>query len=127
MCKAGSLGDVSCEALPYGQDSGGRCDAENIEQVLGEDDENRPHDGAQQAAPAAAVDLQSNNQQQARVDLQSSNQQQARVDGSSDQCKKGIRDQIDTIDAQMREGYDSAQGQRYRESLRALTTRLHNC
>jgi hypothetical protein len=115
MCKAGSLGDVSCEALPYGQDPGGRCDAENIEDGLAEDDENRPRDGARQTAPAAAVDLQS------------SNQQQARVDGASDQCKMGIRDQIDAIDAQMREGYDSAQGERYRENLRALTTRLHNC
>jgi len=115
MCKAGSLGDVSCEALPYGQHPDGRCDAENIENGLAEDDDNRPQDGLQQAAPAAAVDLQG------------SNQQQARADGASAQCKKGIRDQIDAIDAQMREGYDSAQGERYRENLRALTTRLHNC
>ncbi len=115
MCKAGSLGDVRCEVLPYGQEPGDRCDAENIEDGLAVDDEIRPRDGAQQAAPAAAVDLQS------------SNRQQARVDGSGDQCKQGIRDQIDAIDAQMRAGYDSAQGERYRENLRALTTRLRNC
>jgi hypothetical protein len=107
MCEAGSLGDVRCEALPYGQDPGGRCDAEN--------DENRAPDDLQQPAPAVAIDMQS------------SNQQQARIDGSNDQCKKGIRDQIDAIDAQMREGYDSAQGERYRESLRLLTTRLRQC
>jgi len=99
MCEAGLLGDVRCEVLPYGQDPGGRCDAENIENGLTGDDENRPPD-----------------------DLQ-----QARINGFNEQCKQGIRDQIDAIDAQMREGYDSAQGERYRESLRVLTTRLRQC
>ncbi len=115
MCKAGSLGDVRCEALPYGQDPGGRCDAEYIEDGLTGDDDNRAPDDLQQPAPAAVIDVQN------------SNQQQARIDGSNNQCKKGIRDQIDAIDAQMREGYDSAQGERYRESLRVLTTRLRQC
>ena len=55
------------------------------------------------------------------------NQQQARIDESNNQCKQAIRDQIDAIDAQMRKGYDSAQGERYREQLRALTNRLHDC
>ncbi len=106
MCKAGSLGDVRCEALPYGQDPGGRCD------------DQEPDAGpVESIAPAQALPLAE----------QTNIQQQARTDVSNDQCKKGIRDQIDAIDAQMRTGYDSAQGERYRERLRALTTRLHQC
>jgi hypothetical protein len=113
MCKAGSLGDVRCEVLPYGQEPGDRCDPEKTEENLSGDYDNRPNGELQQSASAVGV--------------QASNQQQARTSGSSDQCKKGIRDQIDAIDAEMRSGYDSAQGERYRESLRTLTTRLHNC
>ena len=106
MCKAGSLGDVRCEALPYGQDPGGRCD-----------DEETDAGPVESIAPAQALPLAE----------QTNIQQQARTDVSNDQCKQGIRDQIDAIDAQMRRGYDSAQGERYRERLRALTTRLHQC
>ncbi len=106
MCKAGSLGDVRCEALPYGQDPGGRCDD-------GETDAGP----VESIAPAQALPLAE----------QTNIQQQARTDVSNDQCKQGIRDQIDAIDAQMRRGYDSVQGERYRERLRALTTRLHQC
>ncbi len=115
MCKAGSLGDVRCDVLPYGQEPGDRCDPEKTEENLSVDADSRPNGELQQSASATTVGVQA------------SNQQQARASGSSDQCKKGIRDQIDAIDAEMRSGYDSAQGERYRESLRTLTTRLHNC
>jgi hypothetical protein len=115
MCKAGSLGDVRCEVLPYGQEPGDRCDPEKTEDNLAGDDDGLPTGEPQQSASATTAGVQT------------SIQQQVRADGSSDQCKKGIRDQIDAIDAQMRAGYDSAQGERYRESLRTLTTRLHNC
>ncbi len=106
MCKAGSLGDVRCEALPYGQDPGKPCEDEDPDGVL--DVSMAPAQALPVAAPAT-------------------NQQQARIDESNDQCKQVIRDQIDAIDAQMRKGYDSAQGERYRENLRVLTTRLRDC
>ncbi len=94
MCDAGSLGDVRCELLPYGQDMGSnRCN---------------PDAGSDRAAaeqPAIG----------------------ATINAASEQCKQGARDEIDVIDAQMRQGYDPAQGELYRERLLALTTRLREC
>ncbi len=88
MCEAGSLGDVRCELLPYGQDMGSnRCNP----------------DAGKEATTSATVD------------------------NASEQCKQDARDEIDAIDAQMRQGYDPAQGELYRERLLALTTRLREC
>jgi hypothetical protein len=42
-------------------------------------------------------------------------------------CKDRYRDQIDAIDAQMRNGYDSEQGEVYRERLRRLTSSMREC
>jgi len=94
MCEAGSLGDVRCELLPYGHESGSnRCNPQAGE---GRDASEQPMAGAT-------------------------------IDAASEQCKKNARDEIDEIDAQMRQGYDPAQGERYRERLRMLTTRLREC
>ena len=43
------------------------------------------------------------------------------------ECKQAYRDQIDAIDAEMRHGYSSEQGERYRERLRSLTERMREC
>ena len=48
-------------------------------------------------------------------------------DAAREQCRNSYRDQIDDIDAQMRSGYDSAQGEVYRERLRVLTKNLRAC
>ncbi len=91
MCEAGSLGDVRCELLPYGQDLGSnRCN---------------PDAGGAGEQPATG----------------------ATINAATEQCKQGTRDEIDEIDAQMRQGYDPAQGERYRERLLVLTTRLREC
>jgi hypothetical protein len=43
------------------------------------------------------------------------------------QCKKKYRDAIDEIDAEMRQGYSSEQGEAYRQRLRILTEQLRAC
>lgn len=113
MCKAGSLGDVRCESLPYGRDPTGQsCDPDTAEPV------------AAQVAPVASS---TNQTQFANSDINRQADSQARNDAAHEQCKKRYRDQIDAIDAQMRSGYDSAQGEAYREQLRVLTTNLRAC
>jgi Domain of unknown function (DUF4124) len=113
MCKAGSLGDVRCESLPYGQDDTGEaCNPDAT--VNPADAVGARHAGEEEVARVA-----------------SSENEIARMAGSNDvatdQCKKRYRDQIDAIDAQMRSGYDSAQGEAYRERLRVLTSSLRAC
>ena len=44
-----------------------------------------------------------------------------------ERCKKKYRDQIDAIDAQMRSGYTSEQGEAFRKRLRGLTEKLRAC
>jgi len=44
-----------------------------------------------------------------------------------DECKKRYRDQIDEIDAEIRESYSAEQGDQYKERLLALTRQLRGC
>ena len=102
-CRARSLGDVSCEALPLSYtESFGGCDAdpEAIEIV----------------APPPV--------QQQPVQRSTST---SRSPEQIEECKDNYRDQIDEIDAQMRRGYSSDQGEIYRERLRTLTQQLRAC
>jgi len=113
MCKAGSLGDVRCESLPYGQDpSGESCDpdATNVE-----------------ATPVTPIASTTDQTQFTNGNIDPQANSQASSNEAREQCKKSYRDQIDAIDAQMRGGYDSAQGDVYRERLRVLTTNLRAC
>lgn len=104
-CRARSLGDVSCELMPLSfTESLGGCDGE------GEVAINEPV--AQAPALAPALNRKTENTVSTEF---------------VEQCKKRYRDQIDAIDAQMRQGYTSAQGEAYRERLRALTEQLRNC
>ncbi|MDX2411270.1 MAG: hypothetical protein QNK16_04055, partial [Woeseiaceae bacterium] len=109
-CRAGSFGEVSCEVLPLSFTEGfGGCDAEEL---------------AESQEPATArPDV---------VENPTASRSVPRADDSRSseliqQCKKRYRDQIDAIDAEMRRGYSSAQGEAYRERLRVLTQRLRSC
>jgi hypothetical protein len=109
-CRAGSLGDVSCESLPSSfTDSLGSCDAD----AAAEEQQQAPIDTP---PPAGAI---------------ASRARQPATRGSDSepvqQCKKRYRDEIDAIDAQMRRGYTSEQGEVYREQLRDLTRQLRRC
>ena len=102
-CRARSFGDVSCEALPLSFIQGlGGCDEEGWEEPPIE------------AAPPVA------SRTTARANY-------SRNDEFTMQCKKRYRDQIDAIDAEMRRGYSSAQGEAYRARLRVLTQQLRRC
>jgi hypothetical protein len=125
MCKAGSLGDVSCESLPYGQDpTGKRCnpddeDAATTIAAVGSSNGSAPL--GTNRPPAQQEPANSN---PSRI---VSNADSAEDTAKTEACKKRYRDQIDAIDARMRSGYDSEQGEVYRERLRTLTTRLREC
>ena len=60
-----------------------------------------------------------------------STQTRSFVSGRNDEeiqtCKKHYRDSIDEIDAEMRKGYGSEQGEVFRQRLRQLTEKLRAC
>lgn len=125
MCKAGSLGDVRCASLPYGQDpTGDRCDPDfaddSVDAVAAHSTQGTTHAGEDDITLMAGSNI-----------VAGSNMVGSNMAGSNDaareQCRNSYRDQIDDIDAQMRSGYDSAQGEVYRERLRVLTKNLRAC
>jgi hypothetical protein len=106
-CRVGSFGDASCEELPLSFTEGiGGCDGEGeVQEILAEE----PGDPQTFAAMTT----------------------RSTVNGRSDEeiqtCKKHYRDSIDEIDAEMRGGYSSEQGEAYRQRLRLLTEKLRAC
>ena len=110
-CEAGSFGDASCGALPssYTEIVGG-CDSADgpsvPEDVVGEPlAEQAPLQAPQSSASAVS----------------------SRSAAEIQECKKTLRDQVDEIDAKMRSGYSSAQGEIYKEQLRTLTQAMRRC
>lgn len=118
-CQARSLGDVSCEALPLsytesiGGCNGGEAEIAPAPSSLGD----APDQVQRQQASRAATNESAADKKVA----------QARSEELTQQCKKKYRDQIDAIDAQMRKGFSSEQGERYRQQLRGLTQQLRKC
>ena len=112
-CQAGSFGDASCDAFPAPFTDGlGGCDGELQENVT-------------------AQDVVSLNPGTPAAGEQSSPQRQPATAGRSSEdlaaCKQHYRDAIDAIDAEMRRGYSSEQGEVYRQRLRQLTQSLRAC
>jgi hypothetical protein len=106
-CQFGSFGEARCEALPLSfTDSLGGCDGEGESQEMLAKQSGDPR-------------------RRASTPTRSS------VSGRSDEeiqtCKKHYRDSIDEIDAQMRKGYGSEQGEVFRQRLRQLTEKLRAC
>jgi hypothetical protein len=110
-CEAGSFGDASCYALPssYTETVGG-CEPEDgplvAENVVGEPLETQAPLQAQQSSASTVS---------------------SRSAAEVQECKKPLRDQVDEIDAKMRSGYSSAQGEIYKEQLRSLTQAMRRC
>ena len=119
-CKAKSFGDVSCDALPLSfTESLGGCNAENVEEI------------SEERTAQVATTMSSLNER-TLTEVTSARAVQRPVAATSDKeaaerCKKKYRDQIDAIDAQMRSGYTSEQGEAYRQRLRGLTEKLRAC
>lgn len=121
-CKARSFGDASCDALPLSfTESLGGCNAEAIEEAPQE----------RRAEVATTMSALSEGTSTAATNS-SAERRPATVTASIDkeavaECKKKYRDQIDAIDAQMRSGYTSEQGEAFRQRLRGLTEKLRAC
>ncbi|MDJ0940642.1 MAG: DUF4124 domain-containing protein [Woeseiaceae bacterium] len=119
-CEAGSLGDVSCDALPlsYTEPLGG-CDPETGALAEADPDE-APVSTFSETVPAVESG-------EAATSRPRSGGADEQVSARRAACEKSTRDRIDAIDAAMRRGYDSEQGERYREQLRELTRQLREC
>ena len=106
-CSVGSFGDASCEELPQAfTDTIGGCDGDLQDEAI-------------IAETRAETNLA------ARAPQQSANS--GRSLEAIDACKQHYRDEIDEIDADMRRGYGSEQGEVYRQRLRLLTEKLRAC
>lgn len=106
-CQAGSFGDASCDALPGSFTDGiGGCDGELIDVV------------AATTEPTASTNEAPTQQQPV---------ERTRSAEDTAACKQHYRDTIDAIDAEMRRGYSSEQGEAYRQQLRQLTEKLRAC
>ena len=109
-CRARSFGDVSCQVLPLSfTEALGGCDADDA-------------DKTQEPSMAASAATESSGTGRSTPRVENS-----RSGEMAQQCKKRYRDRIDAIDAEMRRGYSSAQGEAYREQLRVLTQQLRRC
>jgi hypothetical protein len=106
-CRVGSFGDATCEALPLSFTEGvGGCDGEGeAQEILAEAQGETPSFAATPTRSFAS----------------------GRSDEEIQTCKKHYRDAIDEIDAEMRKGYGSEQGEIYRQRLRQLTQQLRAC
>lgn len=117
MCSAGSLGDVSCEALPFNEyDDPDRCEENGTE--------DEADDGA---SAAAAATVGAAERRPAAAPAPAASSAQADRSEAVESCKQPVRDKIDAINESMRSGYDPARGERYREELRELSRRYRDC
>jgi len=106
-CQAGSFGNASCEAFPGSFTDGlGGCDGELQDELV----------AATEAPVSASVPT---------TQQQPSARERSTEDTAT--CKQHYRDAIDDIDAEMRRGYSSEQGEAYRQQLRQLTEKLRAC
>jgi len=108
-CQARSLGEVSCETLPGSF-------AETLASCNPDLEEDRVASslgtGETTVSPSRPIRTTASTN---------------RSDVEVAQCKKKHRDAIDAIDAEMRRGYSSEQGEVYRQRLRVLTEQLRAC
>lgn len=119
-CKARSFGDVSCEVLPLSfTETIGGCNAEDIEETS---------DGQPVQIATTMSSLSERTLTETRAARPTQQPETDEVDNEAvERCKKKYRDQIDAIDAQMRSGYTSEQGEAFRKRLRGLTEKLRAC
>jgi len=118
-CKSKSFGSASCEALPPTFTDGiGSCDPEKeADAMFGAGSGEFPLDTTSTNSRAT----------EARRAPATNRAASSRSAKDTQQCKKPIRDKIDVIDAKMRRGYSSEQGEIYRQQLRVLTQELRKC
>ena len=121
-CRAGAFGDVSCEALPisYTAQLGGcnpDADGDPAEQHAAQVGESQLKVSPQESALQPSGDTQRAFEETVR----------ANAEKRRERCREMNQRSIDNINAQMRGGYTSAQGERFREQLRELRKKLRDC
>lgn len=110
-CRSKAFGKVDCDVLPIAFTTGiGGCDADTAPVV--------PDATASPAPVPTLTPAPEVAREQVAEGLR---------EAAVTECKQAYRDQIDAIDAQMRRGYSSEQGERYRDRLRSLTRRMRQC
>lgn len=119
MCSGGSLGDVSCEALPFSAgDDPNRCEADSPDDFEAKQAEATGMPVEQvESAETVASDFAA---PPPRV-------QQANDPDAFNDCRQPVRDEMDRIYALMRDGYDAATGERYRERINELRLQYREC
>jgi len=111
MCQTGNIAEVSCNHLPVSFTEGlGGC-GENTDFAVGDD----PQMTSSAPAPAPS------NQAAAPAQYTSP------TDPRSAECRREYLQRIEALDAQMRGGYSSEQGERFREQRRQLRQQMSRC
>lgn len=114
-CQARSLGDVACEDLPLSfTDANDLCDVEEEESESGQAPADTPPGETQTEAAMPILN-------------QPASLGEADAGSNARECKEKYQEQIDKLDAQMRTGYSSAQGDAFREQRRSLRDQLRQC
>ena len=112
MCESGNLPGGGCADLPVAfTDSLGGC---------GADLDTAVSDARRTAPPAAET-------QASQVPTAAPARLPDPTDKRSSDCRRRYMKQVEELDAQMRGGYSSAQGERFREQRRQLRTAMSRC
>jgi hypothetical protein len=111
-CKAKAFGTFACRSLPPTvRKAESACAGDDADPVAV-----TPPSAAPPPAPAKS-----------RVSYARAEPEDERSKETVERCKKLYRSQIEAIDEQMRTGYTSEQGERYRTQLRGLSQKLLQC
>ena len=119
-CKAKSFGDVGCEQLPaaYTSSFGGCERAEKSGGAAA-----LPFASTASSQPASFQRTQESRAQKQALFREA----KAREEEQRTACKERIRDQIDSVNSQLRAGYSASQGNRLRDRRRDLEEEMREC
>lgn len=130
-CRARSFGDVSCEQLPASFTNRlGGCDIDEDDGGYSSIDASDSDVMGVQAMQlqGAGRNQTSNSSQGANASLSARNRDAKVAEEEKRlQCRAKIKSQIASIDAKMRSGYTSQQGESFRNSRRDLEAKMRDC
>jgi hypothetical protein len=128
-CQARAFGDVSCEQLPASFTNGfGGCDKD-------EDGPDSTTAANTDGMNAQAIHLQpfggptsSTSSRDTTADMRARNREAKAIEEERRlECRDRVKSQIDSINAGMRSGYTSAQGESFKKRRRDLEAKMRDC
>lgn len=130
-CKARSFGEVSCKSLPSSYtDSFGGCEKANGDNgdngEAGEVGDTSNDSFAMSLQPATAATPTPNFRNSASA-AEQKKLAAAREADQQESCRERHENEIDRINNSMRRGFTSAEGEKYRNQLRALRKAINDC